>query len=347
MGLLKSIFKGNQNTQTKPLHKVDGTIQDLVLLCIAEDFMVGENKYPDYLQSRFGIDSPKKQLQNLEKRGYIRPSTSIESLSHLKAAELKSIASMFELKTSGKKEDLCNRIAENVTEEVLKGIIKKKYWIITENGKALLDENKHIGFYMEKHPYSLEAAGLDIASYAKLFSGKHNGRIRDVVWGELNKKSIEYYSAAMSTGKFFDYCEVLHTMAMFLEEENRHRDALAAYMRYIHYRSNFEAGLPAIKNYSLLGKVNDAADRLFLYAEILPFIADEIQTISNGCGFDTDQLRTFMRDAFSRENDTGVFSPDELTEFVMCGLKKDQAGQKRICKTVMKSAAMKLPKKKS
>ena len=42
-------------------------------------------------------------LQNLAKKGFIRPSTNIESLPHLKAAELKSIASELGLKTSGRK----------------------------------------------------------------------------------------------------------------------------------------------------------------------------------------------------------------------------------------------------
>jgi hypothetical protein len=48
--------------------------------------------------------------------------------------------------------------------------------------------------------------------------------------------------------------------------------------------------------------------------EILPFIADDIQTMRMGCGFDSNQLYAFMKEAFSKEHDTGVFTPVELAD---------------------------------
>ncbi|MBQ9467499.1 MAG: SAP domain-containing protein [Clostridia bacterium] len=359
MGILKSLFgvKKDKPTvtvqfETNPVHKeetpikkVSASVQDLVLLSLAEDYKVGETKYPEYFRSRFGIGFPNERFQKLEKIGLLRQSTSIEALPHLKATELKAIASKFGIKTSGKKEELCSRIAENVSEEAINGDISERYWIVTEKGKALLEENKYISFFMEKHSYSLENVGLDIESYSKLFSGNPNGRVRDVIWGELNRRSIDYYSKGMATGEFGDYCELLRTMALFLEEESRHKDALGMYMRYIHYRANFYAGLSAIRYYSVLKKVDDAADTLYMSTEIYPFIAEEIQTMSYGCGYDSQQLYYFMKDAFSKEKDTGVFSSTELADLVMCGLNGDQEGQKKICRTAMRSAVKKLPKK--
>ena len=359
MGLLKSLFGGKKNEpkvtvhiqtnlvqkEDAPLKKVAASVQDLVLLYLAENYKVGEMKYPDYIRSRFGIGFPNERFQKLEKSGMIRPSTAIETLPHLKVAELKAIATKLGLKASGKKAELCERIAENASEDILGADVPERYWTVTEKGKSLLENNKHINFYMEKHPYSLESIGLDINTFSKLFSGNPSGRVRDVVWGEFNRRTVEYYTKGMTKGEFGDYCELLRTMALFLEEESRHKDALATYMRYIHYRSNFEAGLSAIRYYSLLKKVDDAADTLYIHTEILPFIADEIQTMSTGCEFDSNQLYAFMKEAFSKEHDTGVFSPAELADLVMCGLNGDQDGQKKICKAVMKSAVKKLPKK--
>lgn len=130
MGFLKSLFggiKGKSNAGISveiserendniPLKKVNSSIQDLVVLFYAENYMVGEKKYPEFFRSRFGIGFPNEKLQTIEKRGFIRPSTALESLSHLKATELKSIASKFGIKTSGKKDELCERIRENVPE---------------------------------------------------------------------------------------------------------------------------------------------------------------------------------------------------------------------------------------
>ena len=359
MGVLKSLF-GVKKDEPKvtvqlqmspvqkeetPLKKVSASVQDLVLLSLAEDYKVGEIKYPDFFRSRFGIGFPNERFQKLEKTGLLRQSTSIETLPHLKATELKTIASKFGIKTSGKKEELCSRIAESVSEESIDGDISEKYWIVTEKGKALLEENKYISFFMEKHPYSLENVGLDINSCSKLFSGNPNGQVRDVIWSEFNRRSIESYSKGMTKGEFRDYCELLRTMALFLEEENRHKDSLGMYMRYIHYRANFEAGLSAIRYYSILKEVDNAADTLYMSTEIYPFIAKEIQTMSYGCGYDSQQLHAFMKEAFSKEKDTGVFSPAELADLVMCGLNGDQEGQKKICRAAMRSAVKKLPKK--
>lgn len=323
-------------------NSVSPNVQDIILLSVADKYRVGETKYPEYFRSRYGIGFPKERFIDLEKKGYIRPSSSTESLPHLKTDELKSIASQFGLKSSGKKNDLCARIAENVSEAYLDQCVSERYWNLTDSGRVVLNENPHIGFYLEKHPYSLSEIGLDINTYAKLFENKQNGTVRDRLWGEFNRRSISLYKKGMTKGEFRDYCELLRTMALFLEEENRHKDALAMYMRYIHYRANFEASLAAINYYSALRKVNDAADILYTNAEIYPFIAKEILAMSNGCEFDSKQLQVFMEEAFSKEKDTGIFTPTELANLVMFGLNGDQEGQKKICKNAMKAAVKKM-----
>lgn len=70
---------------------------------MAEQFKVGEKKYPDYLRYQFGIGFPNEKLDKLEKESYIRSTTAAETLPRLKIAELKTIASQFDLKVSGKK----------------------------------------------------------------------------------------------------------------------------------------------------------------------------------------------------------------------------------------------------
>lgn len=72
----------------------------------------------------------------------------------------------------------------------------------------------------------LDNIGLDVNTYSKLFSGNPSRRVRDVLWGEFNRRSVDYYTKGMTEGDFRDYCELLRTMALFLEEENRHKDAL-------------------------------------------------------------------------------------------------------------------------
>jgi len=339
---------GTQNQDNVPLKNVESSVQDLVLLSLAEDYKVGETKYPNYFRSRFGIGFPNERFKQLEAKGLIRPSTAIEALPHLKASDIKAIATKLGIKSSGKKEELCSRIAENASETDVEGDVPDRYWILTENGKLLLNENSYIAFYMEKHKYNLELLGLDIGAYAKLFANKPNGRVRDILWGEFNRRTPGLYKKGMTKGDFRDYCELLKTMGLFLEEEGRHKDALAMYLRYLHYNINFHAGLSAMKHYSCMKKieknaVDSSADMMFIYAEILPFMADDIQTMCNGCGFDSNQLYQFMVEILSKETDTGMFSPKELADFIMYGLNGDREGQKQLCKVAMIATAKKLP----
>lgn len=321
-------------------------IQELIMIYYAEKFKVDDNKFPDVLRSGYGIGFPNEVLRSLEKKGYIRQSTAAETLPYLKTTELKNIASAYNLKVSGKKDDLCSRITEFLSEEQIAQYITERYWKITEQGKELLNANPYIGFYLEKHEYDLNSIGLDVFKFSKLYTTPLNGTVRDRLWGEFNRLSIDYYTKGMSKGDFRDYCELLHIMALFLKEENRFKDSLDQYMKYLHYRANFKAALEAMNHYGSIGFVDNDAIVLTAEVEIMPYTAQEIISISEGCGFDSSQLRTYMIDAFSKEKDTGIFSPQELTELTMLGLNGDREGQKKICVKVMKAAMKKLPKKK-
>lgn len=331
-----------ENQMNSP--KVDPEVQNIVLLCYAERYKVGEKQYPDYFRSRYGVGFPDEKYRELEKAGYIRQTTAGESLQNLKVADLKNIASHFGIKTTGKKDELCARILESVPESDLNALVSERYWRLTDSGHQLLEANPHIPFYLDNHPYSLEGIGLDIFTYSKLFSGASNRNVQDVLWGEFNRQLSVLYKKAVSKGEFHDYCELLRTMALFLQEEGRHKDALSMYIRYLNYRSNFEAALPAMQSYALFKNIDSASQQLSVNSEIYPFIAKEIIEISNGCEYDSKQLEAYIKTALAKEPDTGMFSPEDLTALIMCGLNGDRAGQESICKKVMKASSKQILK---
>ena len=364
MGFLKTMFGGGKKEANEQQIKktalgiekpvVDLTanrgsssknkIKELVLLSLAEQYKVDEVKYPDFLRSTYEIGFPKEALKSLEKKGYIRPSTAAESLPYLTVAKLKEIASANNLKVSGKKDNICGLIATNIPEDTLRAYVPERYWVITEEGKKLLEENPYIAFYLDKHVYNLNMIELEIFSFSKLFENDYSGRVRDRLWGEFNRLSSEFYKKGVTTGEFQDYCELLEIMALFLKEEGKIKDALALYMRFLFYRANFQAGFKALKHYSL-GYLDDDAIVLSVEVELLPYMVDQIMSMSEVCGFDSKQLRSFMLDAFSKEKDTGLFTPQELTELTMLGLNGDREGQTKICVKALKAALKKLPKK--
>ncbi len=354
MGIFKSLFgskKPNITMQTiRPQVEsssvaVPNNIKEVVMLIYSENYSVDEKKYPQYLRNKYGIGFPNETISDLVKKGYIRPSTAVETLPHLKGTDLKAIATEFGVKASGKKEELCERLSERVSEEKLSSAFTDRYWKITEAGKAFIENNKFIEFFLEEHPYTFDEISMDIKSYAKLFSGKTKGSVRDVIWGELNRRSIDDYKTAVTKGEFVPYCNLLRFMARFLEEEKNYIEALEIYLRYIHYRVNFAAGLTAIQYYSFLEDFDDAANLFFSNAQIYPFIANDIHNISVECGFDSAMLKNFMLDSFAKEKDIGMLNASTLADFVMCGLNGDGDGQLNICKRALKSSKHKISKR--
>lgn len=377
MGIFKSLFGGNKkepeitiDVELEPVKKTNvkgattqgnGTKdeadiskkeskriyepQDLVMLYLAEKYRVDEKNFPQYLYFKYGIGFPKGNLKKLSKNGLIRSSTPKETLPKLKVAELKEIAAKYGIKVSGKKEVICATLAENLSESDLDKFVKDRYWVITDEGHAVLKQNPHIEFYMADHPYNFIAMDLDINAFCKLYEKKKGGTVRDTLWGEFNRRIIPAYKKGVTKGEFYEYTSLLRNMALFLEEENRHKDALAQYMKYLNYKANFDAGLSALRNYQYIKKLDDATDMLFTNVEILPFMREELSLMCDGCGFDEDEAKTFMLDSLAKEKDTGLFSPEELTELVISGMRGDIGAQKQICKIAMRNAVKKLPKK--
>ena len=249
---------------------------------------------------------------------------------------------------SGKKDEICERITENLNNNEIDRYITDRYWKLTEEGKKKLDEKPYISFYLEKHEYSLANIGINIFSLSKEMENAVTGNIRDILWGKFNQLSLKFYNNGMVKGEFKDYCELHRIMALFLKEEKRYKEALFQYSKYIYYRANFEASLSALNHYNNMAsigfKTDDCADVLYNRAVIYPFMADELISISNECDLDSVHLREFLLDAFSKEHDTGVFTATELTELTMSGLNGNNEAQREICVNVMNSAIKELKK---
>ncbi len=343
MGFFSSLF-GNSKPNPRPdvgvaPQKTSPKItksQKLLLLSFAEKYKSDGTNYPQYLASTYGIPFAKQEYQNLYKEGLIRESTNMESLIYLKNADLKTIATELGISSGGKKEDLCNRIIENSSEESLNKYKLDHYWVLTDEGKELIQNNPYITLYTEKHRYHLNDVGLDWETIEAGLANTPGSRYRDVVWGKLNQLTVETYAAALKSGNFHRYCEVLRTMALFVEEEGKYTIALDQYLRCIHYKINFKASFNAIRSFKLLKKTKEAVDLFMIDAEFLPFEIDDITRLIQECDLDQESFDSFMLNVFQKEKDTGIFNPQELTEFVDYGLRKDTAKQRKMFETNLK-----------
>ena len=336
----------SMSVPTNPNSTVSDEIKNIVLLALSEKFKVGEKQYPGYMVNVYGIPFPNEGFAKLKEKGFIRETTAPETLSHLTLPELKEIATKYEVKTSGKKDALCQRMTEEIPVDELEKSVTVRFWKITDEGQTELTKYPYISFYLEKHKYSLDQLGLNLKELSQLFKGKENLRTRDIIWGEFNRRTTEYYAEAIKDAEFYGYNENLRAMALFLEEEERFLDGLASYARYLYYHVNFGASAKALRYYLILKDMNHSIDMFRMESELLPFMKDELLALSNECGYDSAKLSEFLRESFLKEKDEGLFTIDQLMDVVFLQLNGDNQSHKGICEEALKSGIKKMSGKK-
>ena len=108
--------------------------------------------YVRYLIYECGLLNPQKYHKELIEQGYYRLADIAEILNTYKVDELKNILKDSNLKVTGKKLELINRIKEEVPEEVINKIKSyKQIYVLSEKGKKFLDENRD---YIKIHTHS-------------------------------------------------------------------------------------------------------------------------------------------------------------------------------------------------
>ena len=314
--------------------KPSAKVQDMVLIAVSEKYKVCEKKYPDCFSWEYGIAFPAERFKALEKKGYIKPASAAESLSGLKLAELKELAARNGLAVSGKKDALCKRIAEGVSSSALEVAVKERYWKITDAGRELLDQNPYIEFYLEDHPYSLKDVNLNLYAMEKLLSDAPKELIRKKIWAELSRQSLELGKSNTSES-CYDQCSILRFRALFREEEEKYEEALGIYMDYISLWHNGYAMYSVRNSYDMFRTYEFASHALLRDGSMRPFILKEILRISSECNYDSEQLKSFMNNAFSNDRNCCYFTPKELTDFVMFSFSNDEEGKSRICEQVV------------
>lgn len=106
-----------------------------------------ETIYPQYFEYRYGVDGD-EALDTLVKKGYIVLKDAKGSLDLLNIRQFKEILSKEKLPLSGKRQDLENRVLENVENDKLEKYFTIRKYEITKEGTKLLEKYDSI---IQKH----------------------------------------------------------------------------------------------------------------------------------------------------------------------------------------------------
>lgn len=103
--------------------------------------------FPEYFEYKYGING-KDSLNLLVNLNLIRKCSAVESLDIVNSNICKRILEKYDLKKSGNKKDLVQRISKNISENDLSREFNLRKYEITSNGYKILEKYYYI---IEKH----------------------------------------------------------------------------------------------------------------------------------------------------------------------------------------------------
>lgn len=225
--LAKSTIEIKVNTEIHPIYKKElpnGLLPGEVVLL---DWLKGHEEpedFPKYFSYQYGIDAW-SSYKRLLLEGYIAHATPEESLTTLTVVDLKEILRSKNLKVTGKKAELIERIKENFTSEEIAAFIKKHVLTLTDKGKQVLEEY----YYIPAAHWKSSKDGVYNVASAIQYVNQHKGRPKneEISWNLLQQS----FKKNLKQGDYGIARNVVLSMAEQLKKERKFVDALDFYIR--------------------------------------------------------------------------------------------------------------------
>lgn len=290
---------------------------EILMLSYAPKYIVGEKSFQGFWWYSYGVKNPEILLKSLRSRGFLAVGNVEATINNLKVAELKELLKSHNLKSTGAKADLVNRVVAEIPESELESLYPTRYYVLTSIGQETVNKEPCI-LYIHHNPVD----GLDIFSLSKLVHTQPYMPYRDKIWRHLNNISMQY----ISHGDFGLYRNCRLRMATFLDEEGKTKNALNMMGEVLFYDAN-----DMMNGYMMNGVDPSFAD-IYLdridqkFTCIPPGIIRIIQNYQKQLSMTDDQLLDFIKQAMSGiQNGLAPFTTDEAFEIVKAKMTGDES----------------------
>lgn len=174
------------NTEAKPDDNYLAPAE--ILLLSYMDGMKIDRKLPNYFNMIYGLDTG-RSYEKIKSKGYITYAPIEYALNREIMSELKNILKENDLKVSGKKAELVERICENVPRDALSKY-ENMYYKTTQEGQKILANNEHVKYFHEKYG----DFGIDV-NEADNYKNKHPEMSNyEILINILNNRLVERHS---------------------------------------------------------------------------------------------------------------------------------------------------------
>lgn len=204
---------------------------EILILSYAPTFILGQNKFQSFWESKYGILNMNEILNSLIERKFLSVGNSSSTLEFENISTLKEILRKNDLKTTGNKKVLVERIQNNLNIIDLNNVLETKRYILNADSKDSLKNNEYVSF-VHKHGVFLQ----NIFSFNKIMNKKpllnYREKVQDYLWKSskkfFNQNNIDYHIACIDE------------ISYFLIEDEKYNDALTILSEILFYNLNIE-----------------------------------------------------------------------------------------------------------
>ena len=226
------LVEKSQDTSNDELSSLEALYNQTVQSKYAPDFKVAYVLYLDHFRknpSKKFSDKTAKRYQTtvnkLKKQAiedaFIELASPLIAAKEFKVSDLKDILRQYDLKVSGKKDELIERLGENLSDEELKKHFKSKNYQISEKGLEFLDKNSYILYILSDKDISQAFYPAEIG---KIFEEK------EYMQDEIYEKLLTYLKGVLdkklTEERWVDFKLYSNAIAQVLEDKGDLKEAL-------------------------------------------------------------------------------------------------------------------------
>lgn len=187
------------------------------------DFIDGKDENVHISESwkfNYGIDANKTITKLINLQYLVYKNDLVRNISKSTIPELKLVLKNNNLKVTGKKQELVERLLGNIDTDYLDRIFNKKIFIVTSLGKRLI-ENNYLYIINKKRNYMFTDTEISVAyTHSSLINDN------DRIWNIFNNRNITF----INEKNWSSYRVNLFNMGEFLFKENKYEQALGYYI---------------------------------------------------------------------------------------------------------------------
>jgi len=236
---------------------------DVIFLERADGHKVGD-EFPNYFEYQYGVNPSSLLEKALTNNFLIKSDSIVNNMDKTNASKLKEVLKKHNLKVSGKKQELIERLITNASEEELKTAFPDSYYILNDKGKSIVQKNEHIIYY-HKSQYLKNEISLD--KYHDLLKDKTDDNAKyDIALELLENNAMQN----RYNGDWGLYRNSLFSKAKVYEDKQDNQSALDLYLTICHIDlsglSNGNAYMPSTVFLApgIIGLVSELTSKLGL-----------------------------------------------------------------------------------